>query len=152
MCWSLPLILAAATVLCTAPAYGQPGPSDHSPEVERCVVRKEPSGLIRGDRIPSGCLLRSESSRPAGETEEGPLLVCEETFFYTPNPKRSVLANCVNLSGGRLVIPRVGPSAGKFGPLDRPFGPIARPFGPLVRPFGPVERPFGPLERNFGVR
>ncbi|UCC73763.1 MAG: hypothetical protein JSV86_04160 [Gemmatimonadota bacterium] len=91
-----------------------------------CVVRKEPNGLIRGDRIPKGCVLIQEEDLPRQERRPAP------TVGQTV--------------GGR----HFGPSQGHFGPLERHFGPSQRHFGPLQRHFGPTQRHFGPLQRHFG--
>jgi hypothetical protein len=114
-----------------------------------CVVRKEPSGLIRGDRVPSGCVLRNEEEPGASrEDRDRPAIVCEETIFHTPLPKKSVLTNCVLLSRGRMLIPTVPPSNGKLGSVEREFGPVQRHFGPLERHFGPIQRHFGRSARD----
>jgi hypothetical protein len=120
-----------------------------------CVLRKEPNGLIRGRNQPKGCVLVQEKEVTSQQAPTGPAIVCGERIIYTPNPTRTVLANCARLSGGRMVIPTVPPSEEvveerHFGPLFRHFGPIQSNFGPLERHFGPLERHFGPLERNFG--
>lgn len=117
-------------------------------EADPCVIRKEPSGLIRGDRIPSGCLLRNEEPPASRERSDWPAIVCEETIFHTPLPKKSVLTNCVALSRGRMLIPTVPPSDGKLGPVERDLGTVQRHFGPLDRHFGPIQRSFGPGARD----
>lgn len=119
-------------------------------EADRCVVRKESSGLIRGDRVPAGCVLRNEAAATAPEPGDRPFIVCEEAIFHTPLPKRSVLTNCVLLSRGRMLIPTVPPSDGKLGSVERELGPVQRHFGPLERHFGPLQRPFGPVTRDKG--
>ncbi len=117
-------------------------------ETDRCVVRKEPSGLIRGDRVPAGCVLQHEEPQPAEEPSDRPFIVCEETIFHTPLPKKSVLTNCVLLSRGRMLIPTVPSSDGKLGPVERELGPVERHFGPVERNFGPLQRHFGRVERD----
>jgi hypothetical protein len=117
-------------------------------EKDRCVVRKETSGLIRGDRVPAGCVLQHEEAQPAREDSDRPFIVCEETIFHTPLPKKSVLTNCVLLSRGRMLIPTVPPSDGKLGPVEREFGSVERHFGPVERHFGPVQRDFGRVDRD----
>lgn len=117
-------------------------------KADRCAVRKEPSGLIRGDRIPSGCLLQNEEPPVSREPSDWPAIVCEETIFHTPLPKKSVLTNCVALSRGRMLIPTVPPSNGKLGPIERELGHLQRHFGPLDRHFGPIQRSFGPVDRD----
>jgi hypothetical protein len=117
-------------------------------EQDACVVRKERSGLIRGDRIPAGCVLQNEARKTAPAQDDRPFIVCEETIFHTPLPKKSVLTNCVLLSRGRMLIPTVPPSDGKLGPVEREMGPVQRHFGPLDRHFGPTQRHFGPVDRN----
>jgi hypothetical protein len=122
-----------------------------------CTIRKEPNGLIRGDRVPSGCLLQSDETAPPDSLSDWPYpyIVCNEKFFYTPTVKKSVLANCVALSRGGMIIPTV-PFAGVYesrdfgslGPFDRRFGSSERHFGSLERPFGSLERPFGSSQRR----
>lgn len=121
-------------------------------EVDPCVLRKEPSGLIRGDRIASGCVLRKEEPRAEREYSDWPFIVCEETIFHTPLPKKSVLTNCVALSRGRMLIPTAPPSNGKLGSIEREFGSVQRHFGPIERHFGPIERNFGRGERDSSPR
>lgn len=117
-----------------------------------CTVRVESSGLVRGDRVPSGCVLRAETV-PRLETST-PYVSCEPRKFYTPNPKTSVLTNCAHLSRGRMIIPTVPAVPPRTDGLsfNRNFGSLNRPFGSLHRPFGPVQRHFGPFQRNFGSR
>jgi hypothetical protein len=94
-----------------------------------------------------------------------PYIACNERFFYTPTVKKSVLANCVALSRGRLIIPTV-PFVGVFepgnfgslGPSQRHFGAPQHSFGSpgnfsfqtKFGSLGPFDRHFGPIERNFG--
>lgn len=122
--------------------------SAQEPEADPCVVPKEPSGLIRGDRVPAGCVLKKEESPPSDERDDWPAIVCEETIFHTPLPKKSVLANCVALSRGGMLIPTVPPANGKLGPVQRHFGPVERHFGPLERHFGPTRSNSGPVGRD----
>ena len=143
----------AATILLLALQSGSPAHSAFAQQPQRdCTVRKEPNGLIRGDRVPSGCVLQSEDRRDEAPARK-PYISCDETIFRTPNPKRSVLTNCVRLSRGRMIIPYgavASADEGAFGPLERHFEPLDRHFGPLDRHFGPVQRHFGPLQRHFG--
>lgn len=144
-------LLTAAALLCLALWGSLPASANaQEAEADSCVVRKEPSGLIRGDRVPAGCVLRNEESPPNEQRSDWPAIVCEETIFHTPLPKRSVLANCVALSRGGMLIPTVPPSDGKLGPVERHFGPVERHFGPVQRHFGPLERHFGPVKGNSG--
>jgi hypothetical protein len=111
--------------------------------------------MIRGGAQPRGCVLVVADSVRRQQVQGAPGIVCEERIIQTPNVRKIVLANCVRLSDGRMVIPTVPPSeeAGgqqSFGPLQRHFGAIQSHFGPLERHFGPLERHFGPLERHFG--
>lgn len=117
-----------------------------------CSVRREPNGLIRGDRVPSGCVLQPEDRQDEAPARK-PYISCDPRIFHTPNPKRSVLTNCARLSRGRMIIPSgavISPERGGFGPVDRHFEPLDRHFGPLDRHFGPIQRHFGPLQRHFG--
>jgi len=127
-----------------------------------CRLRKEPSGLIRGDRLPRGCVLVNDedaarSARPL-EVRAPPLGPCAEyaeRILYTPKPGRSVLANSARMCRPVLRHANAGGAvAGQlrrsdFGPLQRHFGPMQRHFGPLQPHFGPIQRHFGPLERKF---
>lgn len=164
-------VLAGLMIWITpAPASPQAADAGVGP---RCEVARGPDGLMRGDRIPKGCVLRDEGTRdlePAGDRDwTTPLGPCErysERIFYTPTPKRSVLTNaariCRNLferaAAGELssedgfgpVERHFEPVVRHFGPLDRRFEPIDRHFGPLDRRFEPLERPLGPIERPFG--
>jgi hypothetical protein len=127
-----------------------------------CRVRKEPSGLIRGDRLPRGCVLvnedDSERSARAPDTRVAPLGPCAEyadRLVYTRKPGRSVLAKAARICWPALRRAEAAAAAAaqqrrsSFGPLQRHFGPLQRHFGPLQRHFGPLERHFGPLERKF---
>lgn len=139
----------AAAVLCLALWGSLPTMANaQEPEADPCAVPKEPSGLIRGDRVPTGCVLKKEESPPAGERRDWPAIVCEETIFHTPLPKKSVLANCVALSRGGMLIPTVPPSNGKLGPVERHFGPVERHFGPLERHFGRTKGNPGQVGQN----
>jgi hypothetical protein len=113
-----------------------------------CRLPKEESGLIRGDRVPSGCLLVAEQAADSISPTYQPFLVSEETMFFTPNTKVVVLENGFRLSRGRLVIPVV--SAEPASSVDFGSGSGRRGFSPLQRPMGPLQRHFGPLERHFG--
>jgi hypothetical protein len=146
---------AAALLVSTAgPGQTQTLVSGSTKEKD-CTVRREASGLIRGDRIPRGCVLVNEGAEQRGPDWPDPAIVCEETLFHTPNVKKVAVTNCVRLSGGRMIIPTVPPTGGRieerhFGPIQTRFGPAQRHFGPIQSRFGPTERHFGPLERNFG--
>jgi len=140
-------LVTAATLGLLLSLQGQAAVAQQ-PEEDRCTVRKERSGLIRGDRVPAGCVLQNPASQTAPEQDDRPFIVCEETYFHTPLPKKSVLANCVSLSRGRMLIPTVPPSDGKLGPVEREFGPVQRHFGPVDRHFGPIQRHFGSVDRK----
>lgn len=127
-----------------------------------CRVRKEPSGLIRGDRLPRGCVLvneddtvRSARAPDARGALLGPCAEYAERLIYTPKPGRSVPANAARICGPALMRAEAAAAAtaqqrrSSFGPLQRHFGPLQRHFGPLQRHFGPLQRHFGPLERKF---
>jgi len=143
----------AAAVALTALALLIPFRQTAAQESARhCAVPKEQSGMVRGDRVPSGCLL---SDDPAPRPAAARLFVsCEAVIAYTPNYRRLLLENCLRLSDGRLVIPLAAFGAGRdgrgFSPIDRQFEPLLRPFEPLKRPFEPLDRSFEPLERPFG--
>jgi hypothetical protein len=115
---------------------------------EGCRLPKEESGLIRGDRVPSGCLLLADQAADSSSPTYQPFLISEETIFFTPNAKVVVLENGFRLSRGRLVVPVV--SAEPTSSIDFGSGSGRRGFSPLQRPMGPLQRHFGPLERDFG--
>ncbi|KPK81738.1 MAG: hypothetical protein AMS25_05125 [Gemmatimonas sp. SM23_52] len=127
-----------------------------------CRVRKEPSGLIRGDRLPRGCVLvseddavRSAQTPDARVVPLGPCAQYAERLIYTPKPGSSVLANAARICRPALSRAEAGAAAAaqqrrsSYGPTQRHFGPLQRHFGPLERHFGPLQRHFGPLERKF---
>lgn len=115
----------------------------------RCRLPREESGLIRGDRVPSGCLLvADDATDPHIPARYRPFAVSEETIFFTPNAKIVVLENGLRLSGGRLVIP-VAP-AEPLSAIDFGSGSGRRGFSPLQRAMGPLQRHFGPIEHDFG--
>lgn len=142
------ILIAAATALSVRPALAQQAPRD-------CRVRKEPSGLVRGDRLPKGCVLVNEDEpsrwrRPQRRTRAvwHPCESFSERFFYTPNVKKTVLKNSARLCPqgitGRVPAPASGPgAAGRASPPKRVFGPLQRPMGPVQRPFGSFQRTFG---------
>jgi len=122
----------------------------------RCNLPREENGLIRGDRVPAGCVLtEDDGTHPDGHSAPRPYVVSEGTVFFTPAPNVIMLSNGALLSDGKLIVPRTGPR--RSGPIDAPatagrFGPLQRHFGPLERHFGPLKRHFGPLQRKFGAR
>ena len=141
------------------PVFGQRPPRD-------CTVQKEPNGLVRGDKIPKGCILVNEDDPPSPWRSRSPQREravwhsCEyfsERFYYTPTVKKSVLANvarmCPQGITGRTSAPAdsTGRALGAVG-FNRNFGRVQRPFGTVQRPFGPIQRPFGRLQRPFGSR
>ncbi len=149
------IVLAGSLIAGTAQVAGAQQRAQNSRGQRDCVLRKEPNGLIRGGSQPKGCVLVLEEDVARQQVSTTPAIVCEETIVRTPNVRKTVLANCVRLSDGRIVIPTVPPTEDAvgerhFGPLQRHFGAIQSNFGSLERHFGPLERHFGPLQRNFG--
>ena len=133
------LVLLAGSLTFSGSVFAQQAERD-------CKVRKEPSGLIRGDRVPSGCVLETEPM-PRPKITPTPYISCDPRKFYTPNPKTSVLANCARLSRGRMIIPTVPVVPPPKGGLS-----FSRGFGSLEGSFGRTQRNFGPIQRNFGSR
>lgn len=142
------VVSAALAILSAAESYGQ---NRHSGRHDghasaglqnECTVRKGPGGLIRGDHIPRGCVLRQEGE-PAmikygadKGGDSGPTLYSDEgsltsgvTVYYTPSPTLLILS----------VPARAGSAANS-----------KAPFQSFNRHFGPIERHFGPVQRNFG--
>lgn len=102
---------------------------------EECVVPRESSGLIRGDRVPAGCVM---IERPAREPAPRPAIVSGHTVVLVPVLVRSTLflpdPPFVGVPPGPAAVtgadslPRV--RSGPFGPIERPFGPVTQPFRP----------------------
>lgn len=138
-----------------------PGSELSAQDGERdCTVPKGNGGLIRGDQVPSGCVLQSEPHVPRYTGTTTPYIDCAPRKFYTPLPKTSVLTNCARLSRGRMIIPTVpvvapykdGLSFNRsFGAPQSNFG-SQRNFGSPQRNFGSPQRNFGSTQRNFGSR
>ncbi|MGH7545525.1 MAG: hypothetical protein ACREKI_05010 [Gemmatimonadota bacterium] len=102
---------------------------------EDCVVPREAGGLIRGDRVPTGCVM---IERPAREAPSRPAIVSGHIVVLVPVLVRSTLFLSdppfvgVPLGPGAVTgadsLPRV--RSGAFGPIERPFGPVTQPFRP----------------------
>jgi hypothetical protein len=110
-----------------------------------CKAPKGRGGLIRGDQVPSGCVLEAEPHAPRYTGRTTPYIDCAPRKFYTPLPKTSVLTNCARLSRGRMIIPTV--------PIVAPYkGGVSfnRSFGAPQSNFGSPQSNFGSLQRNFG--
>jgi hypothetical protein len=151
-------IAIAAALLLPAGAAAQGRPVS-GPE-QSCALPRDPDGVIRGDRVPTGCVIRSdgrERREPpglvAGTVLVIPVLVPNVVapgFLQLPPDPPFVGAppgpGAVRDAGD---LPRVRP--GPFGPLFRPFGPhpVGGPVDPTGRPFGPVTQPFRPTNRAF---
>ena len=142
--WLAAALLAVQPLVSASELSAQDGEPD-------CTAPKGRGGLIRGDQVPSGCVLQTDphESRYAGTTT--PYIDCAPRKFYTPLPKTSVLANCARLSGGRMIIPTVPVVAPYKGGLsfNRSFGATQSNFGPPQSNFG-SQRNFGSPQRNFG--
>lgn len=137
--------ILAGALLFAPPAYGQVREREPEPPARDCTLRYEPGGMIRGDRIPSGCALR------AGHPHHDPLrmhgyrkrhVITAGTIFFSPRPTILLLEHPVGFGridrdgrAGRAVLPppRTVPTrrASHFGPLFRHFGPLFRHFGPV---------------------
>lgn len=120
-----------------------------------CVVPKEPNGLVRGDRIPKGCVLINEDEPStrwrSPKRWRAVWHSCEyfsERFFFTPTVKKSVLKNSARLCPQGITGRTVGSADAR--PSSRGFGSRQRNFGPVERPFGRIDRPFGTVRRSFG--
>ena len=100
-----------------------------------CVLPRETNGLIRGDRVPTGCVM---IERPAREAPSRPAIASGHTIVLVPVLVRSSLF----LSDPPFIGVPPGPGAvtgadslprvrsGAFGPIERPFGPVTQPFRP----------------------
>jgi hypothetical protein len=144
--------LSLTTSLAAVLGLAVPTPGFSQAAQRDCTIPKEPNGLIRGDRVPSGCLLQSDYSAPQDSLSDWPYpyIVCNEKLFYTPTVKKSVLANCVALSRGGMIIPTVPfagvyefPNFGSLGPFDRNFGSGERNFGSSQHRSEPARRRSG---------
>ncbi|MBI4512546.1 MAG: hypothetical protein HY702_00410 [Gemmatimonadetes bacterium] len=125
---------------------------------DECELRPGPRGLIRGDRVPSGCVLVVQHA----EKPEAPIaassVVLVPAFFVsrvvlldkplTDFPRApagtDAAASDDNLPRARTDQP--------FGPITRPFGPVLQPFRPVNRHFGRVAQPFRPTNTHFRTR
>ncbi len=130
-------LLAASFGLLAANAAAQ------TPATGECVTPKGPGGLIRGDRIPSGCVLVDDAAASAKER----LGVDRQVeigvpIFFAPGPVFLIIAD--DFLAGLRPLPRPV-SRARLRPRRR-----AGNFGPLFRKFGPIERHFGPARRDFG--
>ncbi|NIR43905.1 MAG: hypothetical protein GWN99_08060 [Gemmatimonadetes bacterium] len=136
-----------------------------APARQDCTVRPDPSGLIRGDQIPSGCLLRNASqdtvALPSTDWETA-LGFCEaftERIDFAPTPKYStleiMLERCKPLLEAADPANREGGAdfesfTSEFGSIQRHFGSLQRHFGSIQRHFGSTQRHFGRIQRHFG--
>jgi hypothetical protein len=151
------LKLAAAIIL-AAPLLAAPASAQQ--QQRDCVVKKEASGLVRGDRVPRGCVLVDEDApqRPRYQatpwrTGLGPCEAYSERIDYTPNVKKSALTNMARTCRPALQAAEAGAAAsrsGNFGSPQRNFGSGQRNFGSGQRNFGSGQRNFGSGQRNFG--
>lgn len=107
-----------------------------------CTLRPEPGGMIRGDRVPNGCVLTSED-RPPRTTDHlrgaTVIVLPDIPLFFTPGETFVVLETGLRTRAtGRLR--KAGPGATRRLPAsrfrERKFGPLLRNFGPLPRNFG----------------
>ena len=109
-----------------------------------CTVKKGPGGLIRGDQIPSGCVIHEDSRRDASQMiriEDGVLLP-GTAIYHTPGPVKVILSDAT-LAG----ITSAGPPqfGGQLADLPRNDAGFE-----ATRRFGPIERNFGSRRRVFG--
>ena len=152
-----------ATAMLAGALISMAGPEARAQQPERdCTVRPEASGLIRGDRIPRGCVLQQEGAsrytKPEGHdwtTALGPCEQYSERIFHTPNPKRSVLTNAARICRPMLEASDPAnwssPDREAFRSFNRHFGSTQRQFGKSRRHFGSPQRHFdSPFDRNFG--
>lgn len=144
------VVLAVAIAVGGAPAtaLGQ------TPEraADRCVVTPAPNGLIRGDQIPSGCVITSGASAPAPEpVPAGGIFVGTSVVFvpvivgsrvFLPDPPFIGVPPAPGAAAGAEGLPRV--QSGAFGPILRPFGPVTQPFRPTNQEFARSTRPATP--------
>jgi hypothetical protein len=158
------LLAAALVLLVVADGHAQSRAAGRGGK--DCAVQREPSGMIRGDRIPRGCVLpsaggeRYKVAQPRQwSTALGPCEQYSERIDYTPGAKYSVLTN-----GARICRPILEASDpanwpggedfesfnSEFGSSQRNFGSSRRHLGSTQRNFGSSRRHFGSTQRNFG--
>lgn len=124
--------------------YRTPTNVAEASQTRDCTVKKGPGGLIRGDQIPSGCVIHEDNRadlRPMTRFEDG-MLPTGVAIYHTPGPVKVILSDAT-LAG----ITTAGPPqfGGQLAQLPRDQAE----FEPARR-FGPIERNFGSRRRNFG--
>ncbi len=154
MAWALGALGTALAAGPGAASAQAPGPA-----AGECVIQPAPNGVIRGDRVPTGCVIVVREARPEREERVAdgifvghavvflPVIVAPPLFLPSDPPFVGVPPGPGAVTGAEG-LPRV--RASPFGPIDRPFGPVVRPMGPVGQPFGPVTQPFRPTNRSFG--
>ena len=152
---SAPLLAATLILLAAATAQAQP----QGQSARNCNVRQDPTGLIRGDQVPKGCVLPSTGGdryaiQPPRQwsTALGPCEEYSERIDFTPNPKYSTLANAARICKPLLEAsdPANWPGGEEFESFQNEFGNAPRHFGATQRNFGSSQRHFGSTQRNFG--
>lgn len=108
-----------------------------------CVLRRGPNGMIRGDRVPSGCVLRPEGRERVGDEEGASGIFVGTAVVFVP----VLVSPHIFLPDPPFV--GVPPGPGAVGAAEGLPRIRSRPFGPLERPFGPVTQPFRPTNRDF---
>lgn len=155
---SIVSLLAVALVLLAAPE-GQAQDRAQDQDRGECTPRPEPSGMIRGDRIPRGCVLPSTGGERYKVTQPrqwstalGPCEKYSERIDYTPGAKYSVLTNAARICRPILEAsnPANWPGGEDFESFNSNFGNGQRHFGSSRRHFGSSQRHFGSSRRNFG--
>ncbi len=124
-----------------------------------CTVKREASGMIRGDQIPRGCVLPSAGGERYKVTQPrqwstalGPCEAYSERIDYAPGPKYSVLMNGARICRPILEAsdPAKWPGGEGFESFNTEFGDSQRNFGSSRRHFGSTQRNFGSSRRHFG--
>lgn len=134
-------LLGILAGLCCVAAFVGPALAQ-TPAGDACEVPREASGLIRGDRVPTGCVMTERRAAPAPDVE--PAVVFGHTVVLVP----------VLVGSGKLFLsdpPFIGVPPGPGAAADAEDLPRVRPgaFGPILHPFGPVTQPFRPTNTSF---
>lgn len=146
--------LVLAALAAPAAALGQ-APERRATD---CVVTLDANGVIRGDRVPTGCVITSgpvpaaPAPAPAPEPEPaGGIFVGTSVVFvpvvvgsrvFLPDPPFIGVPPGPGAAAGAEGFPQV--ESGAFGPILRPFGPTTQPFRPTNQEFGRSPAPAAP--------
>lgn len=114
---------------------------------DACALRPGARGLIRGDRVPSGCVLVLPEEREVERGVEASSVVLVPAFFLP----RIVLLDpgLAAPTATGVDVPELAESLPRAR-LDQPFGPVLQPFRPVNRDFGRILHPLRPTNTEFG--